>query len=128
MTQQKLSLFQSLNSSPSRAVGMGEVVRYIHYDNDVKQKTESYRQMESVLGKAKADEEVKRRLVPACSVGVLFDGNGRGAANVLGFTGLALVDIDHVVSEELRVKSEESQDRRPEGESQFAAALSSFVL
>ena len=75
-------------------MGMGEVVRLIHYDNDVKQKTESYRQMESVLGKAKADEEVKRRLMPACSVGVLFDGNGRGAANVLGFTGLALVDID----------------------------------
>ena len=75
-------------------MGMGEVVRLIHYDNDVKQKTESYRQMASVLGKAKADEEVKRRLVPACSVGVLFDGNGRGAANVLGFTGLALVDID----------------------------------
>ena len=126
MTQQKLSLFQSLNSSPSRAVGMGEVVRYIHYDNDVKQKTESYRQMASVLGKAKADEEVKRRLVPACSVGVLFDGNGRGAANVLGFTGLALVDIDHVVSEELRVKSEESQDRRPEGESQFATAINAI--
>ena len=107
MIQQKLSLFQSLNSSPSRAVGIEEMVRLIHYDNDVKQKTESYQQMESVLGKAKADEEVKRRLVPACSIGVLFDGNGRGAANVLGFTGLALVDIDHVVSEELRVKSEE---------------------
>ena len=107
MIQQKLSLFQSLNSSPSCAVGIEEMVRLIHYDNDVKQKTESYRQMESVLGKAKADEEVKRRLMPACSVGVLFDGNGRGAANVLGFTGLALVDIDHVVSEELRVKSEE---------------------
>ena len=94
MIQQKLSLFQSLNSSPSCAVGMGEVERLIHYDNDVKQKTESYRQMESVLGKTKADEEVKRRLMPACSIGVLFDGNGRGAANVLGFTGLALVDID----------------------------------
>ena len=94
MTRQKLSLFQSLNSSPSRAVGMEEVERLIHYDNDVKQKTESYRQMASVLGKAKADEEVKRRVVPACSIGVLFDGNGRGAANVLGFTGLALCDID----------------------------------
>ena len=75
-------------------MGIEEMVRLIHYDNDVKQKTESYRQMESVLGKAKADEEVKRRLMPACSIGVLFDGNGRGAANVLGFTGLALVDID----------------------------------
>ena len=93
---QKLSLFQCLNSTPSRAVGMEEIVRLIRYDNDVKYKTESYRKMASVLGKEKADEEVKRRIVPACSVGVLFDGNGRGAANVLGFTGLALVDIDKI--------------------------------
>ena len=96
MMNQKLSLFQCLNSTPSRAVGMEEIVRLIRYDNDVKYKTENYRKMASILGKEKADEEVKRRLVPACSVGVLFDGNGRGAANVLGFTGLALVDIDKV--------------------------------
>ena len=94
--QQKLSLFQCLNSTPSRAVEMEEIVRLIRYDNDVKYKTESYRKMASVLGKEKADEEVKRKMVPACSVGVLFDGNGRGAGNVLGFTGLALCDIDHI--------------------------------
>ena len=75
-------------------MGMEEIVRLIRYDNDVKYKTESYRKMASVLGKEKADEEVKRKMVPACSIGVLFDGNGRGAANVLGFTGLALCDID----------------------------------
>ena len=92
--QQKLSLFQSLSTSPSRAVGMEEIVRLIQYDSDVANKTANYRKMASVMGKEKADEEVKRRLVPACSVGVLFDGNGRGAANVLGFTGLALCDID----------------------------------
>jgi len=73
---------------------MDEIVRLIRYDSDVTNKTESYRKMASVLGKEKADEEVKRRIMPACSIGVLFDGNGRGAANVLGFTGLALVDID----------------------------------
>ena len=73
---------------------MEEIVRLIQYDNDVRYKTESYRKMASVLGKEKADEEVKRKMVPACSIGVLFDGNGRGAANVLGFTGLALCDID----------------------------------
>ena len=94
MIQQKLSLFQCLTSSPSRAVGMEEIVRLIQYDNDVKYKTESYRKMASVLGKEKADEEVKRKMVPACSIGVLFDGNGRNAANILGFTGLALCDID----------------------------------
>ena len=131
--QQKLSLYQCLTSSPSRAVGMEEIVRLIRYDNDVRYKTESYRKMASVLGKEKADEEVKRKMVPACSIGVLFDGNGRNAANILGFTGLALCDIDSLVNEELRMKNEESQDRRSEGGSQFAAALpsacdSSFLI
>ena len=123
MIQQKLSLFQCLTSVPSKAVGLEEVVRLIRYDNGVTAKTENYRRMASVLGKEKADEEVKKKLVPAFSVGVLFDGNGRGAANVLGFTGLALCDIDHIASEELRVKSEEGLARRPEGESQFATAV-----
>ena len=103
MIQQKLSLFQCLTSVPSKAVGLEEVVRLIRYDNGVTAKTENYRRMASVLGKEKADEEVKKKLVPAFSVGVLFDGNGCGAANVLGFTGLALCDIDHIASEELRI-------------------------
>ena len=133
MIQQKLSLFQCLTSVPSKAVGLEEVVRLIHHDNGVTAKTENYRRMASVLGKEKADEEVKKKMVPAFSVGVLFDGNGRGAANVLGFTGLALCDIDHIASEEFfaeqsgkaerRVKSEEGLARRPEGESQFATAI-----
>lgn len=96
MIQQKLSLFQCLTSVPSKAVGLEEVVRLIRYDSGVTGRTESYRQMARVLGKEKADEEVKRKLMPAVSIGVLFDGNGRGAANVLGFTGLALCDIDHI--------------------------------
>ena len=89
-------MFQCLTSVPSKAVGLEEVVRLIRYDNGVTAKTDNYRRMASVLGKEKADEEVKKKLVPAFSVGVLFDGNGRGAANVLGFTGLALCDIDHI--------------------------------
>ena len=92
--QQKVSLFQNLQSTPSKAVGLEEVVRLVRYDKDVAGKTDSYRKMMAVLGKDKADEEVKRKKMAACSIGVLFDGNGRGAANVLGFTGLALCDID----------------------------------
>ncbi len=106
MIQQKLSLFQCLTSVPSKAVGLEEVVRLIRYDNGVTAKTENYRRMASVLGKEKADEEVKKKLVPAFSVGVLFDGNGRGAANVLGFTGLALCDIDHISGEGQEVRGE----------------------
>ena len=111
MIQQKLSLFQCLTSVPSKAVGLEEVVRLIRYDNGVTAKTENYRRMASVLGKEKADEEVKKKLVPAFSVGVVSDDNGRGAANVLGFTGLALCDIDHIASEEGRVKREEGLAR-----------------
>ena len=92
--QQKVSLFQNLQSTPSKAVGLEEVVRLVRYDKDVAGKTDSYRKMMAVLGKDKADEEVKRKKMTACSIAVLFDGNGRGAANVLGFTGLALCDID----------------------------------
>ena len=106
MIQQKLSLFQCLTSVPSKAVGLEEVVRLIRYDNGVTAKTENYRRMASVLGKEKADEEVKKKLVPAFSVGVLFDGNGRGAANVLGFTGLARCGIDHVSGEGQEVRGE----------------------
>ena len=95
--EQKLSLFQCLTSVPSRAVGLEEVVRLIRYDSSVEGRTQSYRKMAAVLGKEKADEEVKRKLMPAVSVGVLFDGNGRGPANVLGFTGLALCDIDRLL-------------------------------
>ena len=86
---------------------MEEIVRLIRYDSDVANKTESYRKMASVLGKEKADEEVKRRMVPACSIGVLFDGNGRGAANVLGFTGLALCDIDGIEPQQTHPQPED---------------------
>ena len=102
--EQKLSLFQCLTAVPSKAVGLEEIVRLIQYDSNVESKTESYRKMASVLSKEKADEEVKRKLMPAVSVGVLFDGNGRGVANVLGFTGLALCDIDGLSSQPLPVR------------------------
>jgi len=98
MIQQKLSLFQCLTSVPSKAVGLEEVVRLIRYDNGVTAKTENYRRMASVLGKEKADEEVKKKLVPAFSVGVLFDGNGRGAANVLAGSAMLMLPISVFLS------------------------------
>jgi len=98
MIQQKLSLFQNLASVASKAVRLEEVTRLIQYDSSVASKTENYRKIASVLGKEKADEEVKRKVMPAVSIGVLFDGNGRGPANVVGFTGLALCDIDGLTS------------------------------
>ena len=90
----RVSLFQCLRAYSSAKVGIDEIVRLIRYDEAVKNKTEAYRRMAMAIGKKKADEEVKERAMPAFSVGVLFDGNGRQAQHVLGFTGLALCDID----------------------------------
>ena len=92
----RVSLFQNLQSSQSRGIGLEEVERLVRHDGDVSQKTVDYRQMADVLGKAKADEEVKQRKLPAVSVAVRFNGVGRQATHILEFTGLALVDLDHV--------------------------------
>ena len=94
--QQKLSLFQNLCSAPSKPVALEEIVRLIAYDDDVRYKTEAYRKMKSVLGKDKADKEVKQRKLPAFSVAVLFNEVGRTDPYILGFTRMAMVDIDHV--------------------------------
>ena len=95
-SNQKVSLFKNLQSPQSRDIRLEELVRLVMHDSDVAYKTETYRKMEYTLGKQKADSEVKQKLLPAVSVAVLFDGNGRQAAHVVEFTGLALVDIDHV--------------------------------
>ena len=113
--EQCVSLFQNLMSGPSRAVGLEEVVRLVRYDRDVAYKTEAFRKMAVALGKEKANEEVKKKKVPAFSVGVLFDGNGRDAANVLGFTGLALCDIDGL-----------TPDPSPKGEGSINAVEEAF--
>lgn len=98
---QKVNLFQNLLSIASVSISLDEVLRLIQYDSSVDGKTMSYRKMRAALGKPKADEEVKQKLLPAISVAVLVDGNGRKSANVLGFTGLALVDLDHIDAEKI---------------------------
>ena len=92
----KFSQFQNLCSYNSKAVGFNELVRLVKYDNDVKNKTDAYRQMLKAVGKKEADENVKKKLLPACSIAVLFNGAGKQAPNILGFTGHAFCDIDHV--------------------------------
>lgn len=97
MQDLKLSVFKDLQSSGSALLSLRqEVVRLIRYDDSVANKTEMYRQMAYAISRDKANDEVKRKLVPAFSVAVTFDGLGKQAKNVVGFTGLALCDIDHV--------------------------------
>ena len=101
LQQQRVSEFQTLNSTPSQAVLLSEIYRLIRHDDFVRFQTQSYRKTRKAMGKKKANETVKEKLMPAFSVAVLFDGYGRGATNVLGYTGLALCDIDNIPEESL---------------------------
>lgn len=96
MNDLKFSLFKCLDSYQSKPVGVEEIVRLIKYDTIVRQRTEQYRQMAHVVSREKANEEVKQKLLPAFSVGVLFNNAGRKAAQIVRATGFCLCDIDHM--------------------------------
>ena len=108
MLDYKLSVFKNLQSSGSALLSLElEVMRLIRYDESVANKTDMYRQIAYAISRDKANDEVKRKLMPAFSVAVTFDGVGKQSKNVVGFTGLALCDLDHVESgkmEEVRGK------------------------
>ena len=103
MNDLKLSLFKSLDAYESRAVGLQEVFRLIVHDDDVRQKTQLYREMAHNVSREKANTEVKVKRMPAFSVGVLFKGSGRGPEQIAHATGLALCDLDHLEPIQLEV-------------------------
>ena len=92
----KLSVFANLQSYNSKAVGMEEIVRMVRHDIIVKNKTLGYRAMAKTISEAEAKKNIKEKIVEAFSVAVLFNGTGKRAENVLGFTGLAMVDFDKI--------------------------------
>ena len=94
--QQRVSQFQNLQSPQSRSIDLNEMVRLIKYDDFVKRMTEQYQATFDKHGKAKADSEVKQKQMGAVSVSVTFDGVGRRAEHIVDFTGLVMVDLDHV--------------------------------
>ena len=71
MATPNVSLFKNLSSYTSKPVGFDEIVRMIKYDTDVKVKTESYRKTLQVIGKKEADDRIKSKMIPACSIAVL---------------------------------------------------------
>ena len=108
MQDLRLSVFKDLQSSGSVLLSLElKVLWMIRYDESVANKTDMYRQMAYAISRDKANDEVKKKMMPAFSVAVTFDGLGKQAKNVVGFTGLALCDIDHVDKlkmEELKLK------------------------
>ena len=107
----RVSIFKSLNSYESKAVLLDEVMWWIRHEQSVKQKQELYHNLVYNVGKQKADEQVKERMMPAFSVGVLFKGCGRSVTDIAYATGMAMCDIDKIGEEAVeRVKQAVSQD------------------
>lgn len=92
-----VSLFKCLNSSASKPVDFDEEIgRMVRHDSNVEDKTKAYRTVLHTVGKKEADEQIKEKVMPACSIAVLFNGAGRQVQHILGFTDLGFADLDHI--------------------------------
>ena len=93
-----ISIFKNMTSKLPLPGLLEGVANLIRSDEKIKAFTASYRQTGSKTFKSEC---------PLFAVACTFEG-GKGQENIKGLTGLSLVDFDHVLSEERRVKSEES--------------------
>ena len=98
MNYLKFSLFGSLKGTESKVVSVDEIIRLIKHDDSVAQKTDLYRQMAQNVSRETAKKEIKEKVMPAFSVGVVFKSYGRKLADVEHATGLALCDLDKTPS------------------------------
>ena len=73
----KVSIFKNMQSYESRPVGLQEILWFLQNDPDVKNKTELYRNMAKTITRQEANKKVKEGMMPAFSVAVLFNGNGK---------------------------------------------------
>ena len=103
----KLSIFKDLQSYESKAVSLDTVLWWIKSDLSVQQKTELYRNLAKTITREEANKKVKDSIMPAFSVAVLFNGQGKQTTHATRVTGLSICDIDHVERgkmEEVRCK------------------------
>ena len=92
----KVSIFKDLKSYDSRPVGLEEVLWWIRSDQSVSSKTELYRNLSKTITREEANKKVKEAMMPAFSVAVLFNGQGKQTTHVTRVTGLCLCDLDHI--------------------------------
>ena len=92
----KLSIFKDLQSYESKAVGLDTVLWWIKSDQSVENKTALYRNLAKTITREEANKKVKNSIMPAFSVAVVFNGNGKQTTHVTRVTGLSICDIDHV--------------------------------
>ena len=93
MNKMMLSIFKGYADTMPVAVSLDEVVRLIREDKVLADHTEKYRYYRSQGQKAAAGRE--KAACPCFAVAVRFE-NGKRKADISGWTGLSMVDFDHL--------------------------------
>ena len=94
-----INIFRGLTDSVPKDTTLEEVVHLITDDASVRDLTDKYRYYLSM-----SDERQARRfkeLLPCFAVAVHFSG-GKHKRNISAYTGLTIVDIDHVPAEKMQ--------------------------
>jgi len=94
-----LDLFKGYTDKNPVTVTLDEAVRLITTDNALHTTTLSYRHHAYVLQNSSAAQRTKAAM-PCIAVAVRFSG-GKQKTNIVEWTGLSLVDIDHVEEQEV---------------------------
>ena len=95
---QQLSLFRGVHDTQPRPVTLEELVTMMRTDQSVRDLTEKHR-----YARATGDERNASRykkMMASFGVAALFEG-GRQQKHIVEFTGLSLVDIDHIPPERM---------------------------
>lgn len=98
MKKTLLSLFKGYSDTVPVSVTLSEVVRLIKEDKMLADRTEKCRYYRSQGQRWAADRE--KAACPCFAVAVRFE-NGRQRAHISGWTGLTMVDFDHLPKEQM---------------------------
>ena len=93
MNKMMLSIFKGYADTMPVAASLDEVVRLIREDKVLADHTEKYRYYRSQGQKTAANRE--KAACPCFAVAVRFE-NGKRKADISGWTGLSMVDFDHL--------------------------------
>ncbi len=94
----QVSLFNGFADKNPKPITIREVVEIIRADQRLQVLTENHRRYRALGDTARADAE--KQHMPCYSVAVLFSG-GKQQKHVVGYTGMSIVDLDHVPSERM---------------------------
>ena len=94
----QVSLFNGFTDKNPKPITIREVVEIIRADQRLQVLTENHRRYRDMGDTTRADAE--KQHMPCFSVAVLFNG-GKQQKHIVSYTGLSIVDLDHIPSERM---------------------------